>query len=114
MTRSELWIARNNIKDNYAYIRDIFKSFGFREKVDFILDYDNAIRFKRWKNGYEQIYRIIVNKELLCITIYIRTIKNNKTLKERFHMYKKHDGTALTFNGYDAWYDCVKWLSKAR
>lgn len=105
-----IWMTENNLANNYEYIKMILKSFGLEENIDFWLDYDNALRLKRWKSGYEQIFRIVTNEELDCLVVYMRSIKNNLQQKEKYHVYRKYDGEPWLFSGSDAWYDCIKML----
>ena len=114
MTRAELWNKQNNVEDNYNLIKNLFQIFGFKEHINFFKDYDNAIRFKRWRNGYEQVYRIVVNEKIHCLEIYIRSVKNNKLMKKNFHLYKNRERKPLRFNSFVPWFDCIKWLRKAR
>lgn len=104
------WIEENNVHNNYKYIKLIFESFNLKENIDFFLDYDDAIRFKRWRNGHEQNFRIILNEKLCALMIYMRSIKNNLRQKEKYHVYKDYNGKPILFRGSDAWYDCIKML----
>lgn len=114
VTRNELWKQQNNVDENYKIIKQLFNVFGFQEGINFKIDYENAIRFIRWRNGYEQVYRLVVNEENCCINVYIRSVKNNRKINENFHLYKDKDGNPLCFKGFDAWFDCIKWLGNAR
>lgn len=105
-----MWAQANDIENNYDYIKLIFESFNLKENVDFYQDYGDAIRFKRWRSGYEQIFRITVNEDLDALVVYMRSIKNNWKNKEKYHIYRKHDGKPWIFGGADAWYDCIKML----
>jgi len=109
MKTNTSWIKENNIADNYEYIKMIFNTFGLEENRDFLFN-NNAVVLRRWKNGREQVFRIMIDENLCGIIIYMRSIKNNSHMKERYHIYRKSDGDIWIFEGSDAWYDCIKML----
>lgn len=109
MNRNDLWIKNNNIEENYENIKMIFQSFNLEENKDFWLD-NSSIKFKKkWKN-YDRIYKVVVDKKICSLLIYLRDVKYTDDDKETYHLFRKKDGNPYLFNGFDPWVACVKFL----